>query len=118
MCAGGCAVVVRTLLLWREALFLLTASCSDSSLLYLAVCLDDQEYSYCVNHAIHCFITACGWVSGKRHTSHQFSLLPTLLTREKGVGGSVGTNGACLPDLFLSCIASSEKGLGLGGNAS
>jgi hypothetical protein len=40
MCDGGCAVAVRTLLLWREALLLLTASCSDSSILYLAVCLD------------------------------------------------------------------------------
>jgi hypothetical protein len=28
------------LLLWRDALLLLSASCSDSSLLYLAVCLD------------------------------------------------------------------------------
>ena len=40
MCDGGCAVGVRTLLLWREALLLLTASCFDSSLFHLAVCLD------------------------------------------------------------------------------
>jgi hypothetical protein len=33
MCDGGCAVVVRTLLLRREALLLLTASCSDSQTL-------------------------------------------------------------------------------------
>jgi hypothetical protein len=62
---------------------------------------------YCVNRAIHCFITVCVWVSGRRHTSHQSSLLPTLLLshrpHEKGVDGSVWTNGACQPDSF--CLA-------------
>jgi hypothetical protein len=156
MCDGGCAVVVRTLLLWREALLLLTASCQGSSLLYLAVCLDhcvhvvsfssiDERAMASMDEWIiessNTRIVLCQpcddpllhdsvWV-GVGKTSYQPSIFTATSSAYSRIGlmrkvwmEVDGSGWKCADKRgmparsFLSCIASSEKGLGLGGNAS